>query len=86
MTYMSLFLFRQNLAIIELRRDYQRIVCALEAWCLFAYSSLGRATIAASSGLRSDLVHTDEEAIKEGGGLSGGGGGPTNLIFGKYSY
>ena len=26
-----------------------------------------RATIAASSGLRSDLVHTDEEAIKEGG-------------------
>ena len=28
----------------------------------------------------------DEEAIKEGGGLSGGGGGPTNVIFGKYSY
>ena len=44
-----------------------------------------RATIAASSGLRSDLVHTDEEAIKEGGGLSGGGGGPTNVIFDKYS-
>ena len=66
MTYMSLFLFRQNLAIIELRRDYQRIVCALEASCLFAYSSLGRAQPSRPR-LVSGQIWCGREAIKEGG-------------------